>query len=59
MEPMAIEQLRGVVQARIAELDAYKYMEQVLLAVEDAEARRAEAQKHLEAHGREGVSDGT
>jgi chromosome segregation ATPase len=46
---MTIEQLRGVVQARIAELDAYKHMEQVLLAVEQAQARYDEAQRHVEA----------
>lgn len=53
MEPLKQEQLRGVVQARIAELDAYKYMEQVLGAVEEAEARKAEAQKHVDALAKE------
>src|SRR5690348_9298977 len=49
MEPMEIQQLRGVVNARIAELDAYRYMAQALDAVIEAEDRKAAAQQHVDA----------
>ena len=48
MDQLSIEQLRGVVQARIAELDAYKYMDQALGAAVDADAKVAEAVKKLD-----------
>lgn len=47
IEPLAPEQLRGIVQARVAELHAYQYMDQVLSAVVEAQASTEQAKAEL------------
>ena len=49
MQKLTTEQLRGVVNARIAELDAYKYMSQALATVEQADLKVVEAKEKLAA----------
>ena len=47
MQKLTTEQLRSVVNARIAELDAYKYMSQALATVEQADLKVVEAKEKL------------
>lgn len=46
-EELSIEQLRGVLQARFSELDAYRYMDQVLAKVEAAQQDVTNAKNEL------------